>query len=59
MSDFKPGDRVCLWDQPDFRATVVDPAPKPHGPDKVRVRLDGGGERLWHLNDLEPVRGDR
>lgn len=51
------GDRVCLWDSPDFQGVVEALPFNPYNPPRARVRLDDGSRRWWLLNDLDRVKG--
>lgn len=48
--DFKPGDRVFIWDSPNMQGVVIEVMDH-----RTRVRRDDGSERAWYTADLEWV----
>lgn len=48
--DFKPGDRVFIWDSPDMQGVVIEVMDH-----RTRVRRDDGSERSWYTADLELI----
>lgn len=48
--DFKPGDRVFIWDSPGMQGVVIKVMDH-----RTRVRRDDGSESSWYTADLELI----